>query len=397
MNILHTSDWHIGQKLYNNERYEEHQQFLDWLLTVIEERQIDLLLVSGDVFDTTNPSHRALELYYQFLAKCFTRCSNIIITGGNHDSVTMLNAARHPLNALNVHVVGGVPEKIEDEIIPIKNKEGKVLFTVCAVPFLRDKDLKSSVIGETHEERIIAIKSGIVKHYEALAELAEAYKTPSIAMGHLFALGSKTSDSERDIHIGNLGEVSSNQFPVFFDYIALGHIHKPQKLGGNDQIRYSGSPIPLSFSERKDTKEVVLLNFDGKAITYQESIEVPVPRKLILIKGTFEEVTTKLNAVDSSEELSTWIEVQIIEEKYSPTIISDFEAFKEEYKQALILKYKVQFTEQVSGADELYDEGIGIEDLKPKEVFERKIEDLEDKDTLLETFDELMNLMEEEG
>ena len=395
MKIVHTSDWHIGQKLYNNERYAEHEAFLNWLLDYIRTNQIDVLLVSGDVFDTTNPSNRALEIYYQFIAQCSRLTSQIIVTGGNHDSISTLNAAQKPLEALNVHVIGGATDKLEDELVLIKDKNGKPAFTVAAVPFLRDRNLKSSVSGESHEDRIRAIKEGIKGHYDALATLAEAKQFPAIAMGHLYASGSLTSDSERDIHIGNLGEISSHQFPSYFDYIALGHIHKPQKLGGDDQIRYSGSPLPLSFSERKDQKQVVLLHFDGKKVSYQESVLTPISRQLILVKGTLNEVIKKLEAFEEANDFETWVEVQLLEKSYSASLVSDFEFFKSNYKKAKILKYKIQFEESIQGADELFDEGVDIEDLSPREVFVKKVTDDPNAELLLGAFDELMANLEE--
>ena len=394
MKILHTSDWHIGQKLYTNERYEEHEAFLNWLLQTIVQEDVEVLLVSGDVFDVTTPSNRALGIYYRFLAECSRVCKHIIVTGGNHDSISTLNSAQLPLKALNISVVGGATENIEDELIAIE-EDGKLLFTIAAVPFLRDKDLKSSVVGESHEERITALKTGIVDHYNQLAEIAKDKKVPSIAMGHLFATGSKTSDSERDIHIGNLGEVSSNQFPTYFDYVALGHIHKPQKLGGNNQIRYSGSPIPLSFSERKDEKEIVLLNFDGKQIEYERSIKTPIMRTLIRVKGDLNTVIKELDELESDIDYTTWVEVEITEPTYSSSIVSDFEEYKSQYKKAKVLKYKISYKSKIEGADELFDEGTGVEDLSPREVFEKKIADEDEADIMLSAFDELMDKINE--
>src|SRR6478735_2806017 len=200
MKVLHTSDWHLGKRLLHHERTEEHQHFLDWLLQVIRLEKVDVLLVAGDVFDTGAPSNAALKQYYDFLRALHqTGCQHVIITGGNHDSIATLNAPKELLKFFNIHVIGGVPENVLDEIIPVKNAAGKVELVVCAVPFLRDKDIRLSIAGETAEEREQRIKDGICNHYKELVPLIENYKLagiPVIATGHLFAAASSTSDSE---------------------------------------------------------------------------------------------------------------------------------------------------------------------------------------------------------
>ena len=390
MKILHTSDWHIGQKLYGNERYIEHERFLDWLLNYIQNNSIDILLVSGDIFDTSTPSNKALNLYYNFVALCSSVCKRIIITGGNHDSISTLNAAQFPLKHLNVDVIGGATAQISEELIVINDELNSPLLSVAAVPFLRDKDLKSSSNTETSEERIKAIKEGIINHYKELEVLAKNKNVPSIAMGHLFMSGSSTSDSERDIHIGNLGEVTTTNFPKYFDYIALGHIHKPQRLGDNDNFRYSGSPIPLSFSERKDDKQIVIVELSNDKVNFKEIVKVPCYRKLLKVSGTLKEVQGELNLIEDDNDLKPWIEVIINEPEFNSSIITDFEEFKTNFSKGIILKYKVSYEKQAIGADEFFDEGVGIDELSPTEVFEMKIENDDEADLLREAFTEVL-------
>jgi len=394
MKILHSSDWHIGQRLYTNYRDEEHELFFDWLIEQINTHNIDLLIVAGDIFDVAFPSNQALKLYYQTLTRiASSHCKDIIITGGNHDSVSTLNAPKEILNFLNIHIVGGATENIEDEIIEIRENE-KTQLVVCAVPFLRDSDIRKSISGESFEAKTNAIKEGITNHYMQLSELTQKYKDeniPVIATGHLYTSGASTSDSEREIYIGNLGNITSENLLFFFDYLALGHIHRPQIVGKNESIRYSGSPIPLSFSEQNDKKSVVLLRLSAKAKNI-EWLEVPQFRKLISIKGNYNDVKDKLQNYESSGKLVDWAEVSIFEEVTDLSIRSDFEKFKADLKHIEILKYNISFAEELKEIHHFFDESQSIQDIDVEEVFDKMLEDLQiiNKEDLKLSFKELL-------
>src|SRR5690606_26452846 len=272
MRVLHTSDWHLGQRLVNLDRTEEHQHFLDWLLQTIEQEKVEVLLMSGDVFDTGAPSNTALRQYYNFLTRvCATCCRHIVITGGNHDSISTLNAPKELLDCFNIKVIGGASDNPLDELIILNNPDTEQTeLIVCAVPFLRDRDLRLSVPGESTEEREKRLKQGIASHYAGFVEHILPYKAqqiPVVAMGHLFAAGGSTTESEKEIHVGNLAQIGADQFPKEFDYVALGHLHRPQLVNKTHHIRYSGSPIPLSFSEVTDNKIILILDFEAGALT----------------------------------------------------------------------------------------------------------------------------------
>ncbi len=378
MKILHTSDWHIGQRLYNRDREEEHQLFFDWLIQQIDQHKIDILLVSGDIFDVGYPSNAALKLYYQTLTRLQnTHCKHVVIIGGNHDSVSTLHAPREILKYLNVHIVGGITGQIKDEIIEIRDENNTLRALVAAVPFLRDRDIRQSVAGETYLERSEAIRQGIIKHYSELAEILQAYKNqkiPIIAMGHLFAVGAIRSESERDIHIGTLGNIEVNDLPSGFDYVALGHIHKPQIIGKNQRIRYSGSPIPLSFSERSDNKSLVMIDFSIQDKPEIALLPVPNFRKLVSFSGSFSKISSLLTNYQSDSELSDWAEIKIEEEKHDPALISRFEQLMESLDKVEILKYFFNFKDKISGADQLYDENTSLDQMDVKEVFDKLLE-----------------------
>lgn len=398
MTILHTSDWHIGQRLYGEEREEEHRLFFDWLIETINTQNVDVLLVAGDVFDVAYPSNSALQLYYQTLTRIKqTNCRYIVITGGNHDSVSTLNAPKEVLQYLDVHVVGGVGNTIEDEIIEIQLSETDKA-VICAVPFLRDRDIRQAVAGESYENRTKAIREGIAAHYQQLAEATERYKKagiPLIATGHLFVNGATTSESERDIYIGNLGEINVKHFPPVFDYLALGHIHKPQIVANNPAIRYSGAPIPLSFSERHGSKSVVLIRTmpeNDEKLQPPELIQVPAFRELIAFKGNFREVMEKIHHFSTDASLQAWAEVEITEEKKNPAQIEEFEQLRQVQLPVKILKYQFRYTDEATGTDELYNATTSLRDLEVGDVFKKLLENqgISDRDDLIHSFNELV-------
>jgi len=401
--VLHTADWHLGKRLEQCERTEEHQQFLDWLITKLSAQCIDVLIIAGDIFDTGTPSNTALKQYYDFLWKVKnTCCKEVIIIGGNHDSVTTLNAPKDLLKYFNVHVVGGVPDNFNDQIIPIKGNAGNLDLVVCAVPFLRDKDVRLSVAGETTAEMEARLKQGICGHYNKFIEHLAPFKTdgvPVIATGHLFAAGGANSDSEKDIHVGNLGQVCGDQFPAEFDYVALGHLHRPQVVNKMNHVRYSGSPIPLSFSENEDCKVVLILEFEDGKLSKLEEFEVPCCRKLVRIKGNPETVKNKILLLeDDGLCYPAWVEVQVETEGYIHDLEEQLHKLvknKSFIERLFIRQLRLR---PARSLDEQTAEATALTDLDPKTVFKKKVESAYpdgQTDDLLQTFNEVLELMRE--
>ncbi len=405
MKILHTADWHLGKRLEQSERTDEHQQFLNWLIELLSRECIEVLVISGDVFDSGSPSNAAFEQYYRFLRQVKnTCCREVVIVGGNHDSMSTLNAPRELLKYFNVHIIGGVPEDLNEQIILIKDDAGNTGLVVCAVPFLRDKDVRLSVAGETAAEREARIKEGISRHYHQMRDHILPYKDagiPVIATGHLFAVGSSTSESEKEIHVGNLGQISADHFPPEFDYIALGHIHRPQVINKMNHIRYPGSPIPLSFSETEDRKQVIALSFDnGKLHTLQE-IEVPLYRKLVRIKGDADTVRQKLLLVEEQQALyPAWIEVQVETEAYIHNLNEDLNQLIEGRPWIERLFVRQLKLRPAATLDTQTDESLTLADLDPVTVFLKRCEaELPQGDygVLLQTFREALEAMDQTG
>ena len=319
MKVLHTSDWHIGRTLHDKKRHDEHRAFLDWLLQVISERQIDLLLVCGDIFDTITPGNRQLELYYSFLRSALDMgCRHIIIIGGNHDSPSLLDAPRQVLQPMGVHVIGSARARAEEEVIVLHDPEGKPEAVVCAVPYLRDRDVRTSVEQEDAADKSRRLAAGIAQHYEQVCAHGAAVRdslsswVPMIVTGHLFTTGASVlaGDGVRDLYVGTALEVSASMFPPEADYVALGHLHVPQKVAGSDTIRYSGSPIPMGFGEASTSKQILEVEFLPDTLFCEvETLSVPMFQRLERISGTLEAIEASLGQL-VQQHTSIWVEVE---------------------------------------------------------------------------------------
>ncbi len=395
MKILHTADWHIGKKLHKNELSEDFDLFIDWLCAQIEKEQVDLLLVSGDVFDLANPSSEARKQYYRALIKLKQFNCKIILTGGNHDSPAMLDAPKEILKELDIHIIGGLPETISEAVIPVYGKNNEPELVVAAIPFLRDSDIRSATDGITHEDRLEAARKGIENTFFEAAECCRKNyeRVPALAMGHLFAAGMETSESERDIQIGNQAAFEASKFGNFFNYLALGHIHKPQRVSAVVPAFYSGSPFPLSFSERKDEKRVLLI--DTKGDWEPKSIAIPAFRKLLKITGSLGQLQKKLEELNEKLELESLLEIELLEEQFDAVKIYQLDDLVTAFNKPgyRIVKHRATFTNRQQGASQVYQDRQ-LQDLKPKDVFLEFIAnheyDGETKQEIISAFDEIL-------
>lgn len=316
MRILHTSDWHIGRTLYGRKRYEEFEAFLTWLVQAIQQNEIDALLVAGDVFDTSAPSNRAQELYYRFLCRvAASSCRHVVVVAGNHDSPSFLNAPKELLKALDVHVVGNSAESPEDEVLVLRNGQDVPELIVCAVPYLRDRDIRVVEAGESIEDKERKLIEGIRNHYSTVAALAEQRRKelgvdiPIVGTGHLFTAGGQTieGDGVRELYVGSLAHVTAGIFPTCFNYVALGHLHVPQKVNGSEIIRYSGSPLPMGFGEAKQQKSICQVEFHSTTASVQ-LIDVPIFQKLERVKGDWDGISNRILELSATAS-EGWLEV----------------------------------------------------------------------------------------
>jgi exonuclease SbcD len=376
MRILHTADWHLGARLVERDRLPEHAAFLDWIIDTLRTEKIDALLLSGDVFDAANPPQDAVGLYFDFLKRLADlRTVKAVITGGNHDSASHLNAPRELLKRFEVHVFGHTGENVVDL--------GDAV--VAAVPFLRERDLRQASAGEAMTDVQSQVRAAIRSHYaEQLAACrALAGKRPIIAMGHLTVLGASTSDSERDIHIGNLGAVGADVFEGF-GYTALGHLHKPQRVAGLEHVRYSGSPVALSFSEAADRKSVVVLDTDGMKI---ETLPIPVTRMLTRVSVSRGTLAADLEKVAAA----SWAEVTVKLDAPEP----DLDRLIREAAGGRFEVLKVLADLPQSVATTWEHTGPALSELQPREVFRELLREKQiEGEELSAVFDELLAMRE---
>lgn len=382
MKILHTSDWHIGSTLYGRKRYDESERFLQWLVETIKNQSIEALLVAGDIFDTSTPSNTAQELYYRFLNEVSrTTCRHVIVTGGNHDSPSFLDAPKALLKAFNVYVVGSAAEREEDEVLVLKDAHNNPEVIVCAVPFLRDRDVRQSNEGESYRDKENRLVEGIISHYqkvyeEACKERNELGKSlPIIGMGHLFIAGSSIykrsgeTNGERDLYVGSLGQVPADRLP-FFDYFALGHLHIPQKVAGCETIRYSGSPMAMNFDEIHQQKSVVLIDIDDQHIDVQ-TIPVPAFRHFDQIKGDWDSIEASLRRL-KEESFAGWVEV-IYEGQEA--IGNLRERVYKLVENTSVEVLKIQNAMLFNAVMKQYEKEVELQDLNPPDVFDQCLTD----------------------
>ena len=331
MRILHTADWHLGHRLYNRDRTAEHRAALDWLIKTVEDECVDVVVVAGDIFDVTNPSNQAKELYYNFLGRLVdTCCSSAVVVGGNHDSASLLDAPRGLLRALKLHVVGAADGEVADRVIPVRCGEEELL--VAAVPYLRERDLRTARFNENPQEREEALRQGIRDHFEAIAVAAEERRAgrdlPIIATGHLFVSGASDDEEKKSyIYQANEHNIGAEQFPACFDYVALGHVHRAQSVGNRDHIRYAGSLVPLTFIEGQAARSVRIVDIGpaGTPVTTRKVL-VPGSRQLLRLRYPLAEVETRLRefarqaAGQDDTTLTPWAEVRVLTDEPIPNL-----------------------------------------------------------------------------
>jgi len=315
MRLIHTADWHLGQFFYTKSRAPEHDAFLTWLVGQVEQHQVDAVIVAGDVFDTGSPPSYARELYNRFVVSLHQTGCQLIILAGNHDSVAMLNESRELLACLNTRVIAAASEDPADQVLMLNQRDGQPGAVLCAIPFLRPRDITVSKAGQSGREKQQTLLEAITHHYQrsyaAAVQIRGELPLPIIATGHLTTMGVTKSDAVRDIYIGTLDAFPAQAFPPA-DYIALGHIHRAQRIADTDHIRYSGSPIPLSFDELGRDKSVFLVDFADGQLQQVMPLTVPLFQPMQMIKGSLEEIERQLREIQPPETgQKVWLDIEI--------------------------------------------------------------------------------------
>ncbi len=373
MRIIHTADWHLGQFFYSKSRAAEHQAFLDWLLAQITQHQVDALIIAGDLFDTGSPPSYAREMFNRFVVALQSTHCELIVLAGNHDSVATLNESRELLACLNTRVITSATPQGEQQVLTLHQRDGTPGALLCAIPYLRPRDILRSQAGQSGREKQISLLEAIEQHYQqcyaaALAERADR-TLPIIATGHITTVGVTKSDSVRDIYIGTLDAFPAQAFPAA-DYIALGHIHRAQRIANSDHIRYSGSPIPLSFDELGREKSVFLLEFSAQ-LDSVTALPIPQFQPMQMLKGSMAEIEQQLGEFSEGDrEQPVWLDIEITTQEYLSDLQRRVEQLTEALPVEVLLVRRSREQRQCSLARM---DNETLSELKVEEVFARRL------------------------
>jgi DNA repair protein SbcD/Mre11 len=390
MKLIHTADWHLGQSFHGQERQAEHRAFLTWLLDTLAERRADALLVAGDIFDVVNPSLRAQELLYDFIVSAHERLPmlDMVLIAGNHDSGNRVELPAPLMRRLRTHALGRVSWcndgtlDAERLLVPLTDAQGKTRAWCLALPFLRpaevtgnglirDDDSESDNRNDDARNDYVA---GISRVHQQLIEAARDRREPGqalVAMSHAHLHGATVSEaSERPIVIGGEESISTALFPADIAYVALGHLHRAQRVG-ESRIRYSGSPLPLDFSEVDYPHQVVEARLDGEALA--EVTSIPVPRPVAMQRlgpAPLAAILAELEALEHDPALPRerwpWLEVSVELEVPAPDLRARVEAALAD-KAVRLLRLQRRLPEV---ANDVRPTRVDLEDLGPRRLFE---------------------------
>lgn len=392
MKLIHTADWHLGQSFHGQERHAEHRAFLTWLLDTLAEREADALLVAGDIFDVVNPSLRAQELLYDFIVSAHERLPHLdlVLIAGNHDSGNRIELPAPLMRRLRTHALGRVSWLDDGRLdadrllVPLTDATGETRAWCLALPFLRPAEVTGARVASGDDaSRDASPKddgpndyvAGITRVHRQLIEAARDRRQPGqalVAMSHAHLHGAAVSEaSERPIVIGGEESISAALFPAEIAYVALGHLHRAQQVG-EARIRYSGSPLPLDFSEVAYPHQVVEVTLDGESLGDAQAIPVPRPVAMHRIgPGPLETVLAELEALEDDPGLSReqwpWLEVRVELDAPIPDLRARVDAALE--GRALRLLRLARRLPEV--ADEAHPARVDLETLGPRKLFER--------------------------
>lgn len=387
MRLLHTSDWHLGQTLHNFDRTYEHTCFLDWLVETLAAEEIDVLLIAGDIFDNANPSAAAHRQLYRFLqqAKAKVPHLQVVVIAGNHDSPGRLEAPTPLLEAHGTVVVGNVGRTpdgaidLERLLVPLRDRAGKVAAWCLAIPFLRPGDVPRAVL-DAEETALDPYLHGTTLLYRQAFALAQSRCTGGeaiVAMGHCHMVdGQSSQDSERRIVIGGTEALPATMFDPQVAYVALGHLHLAQKVGGHEHRRYCGSPLPLSFSEVGYQHQVLRIDLDGAQV--QAVTPLLVPRAVQLLRvpsqpAPLGEALAALEALDVPDaplHAQPYLEVRVLLDGPEPGLRAQIEAVLAGKPVRLA---KIEPTRRHAGAEQP-DQALTLDQLaqlQPDDIFRR--------------------------
>ena len=403
LRVLHSSDWHLGQHFMGKTRQAEHQAFCAWLLEQVRAHAVDVLLIAGDVFDTGAPPSYAREQYYRLVVELRDAGCALVVLGGNHDSPAMLGESRSLLAQLGTQVVPAVGLDLAEQVLVLNDRRGQPGAILCAIPFIRPRDVLASQAGQSAQDKQQSLQQAIAAHYQALQALALERRNeigqplPIIATGHLTTVGASASESVREIYVGSLEAFPTSAFPPA-DYIALGHIHRPQKVGGLEHVRYSGSPIALSFDETRQQKEVLLLEFGEASLQSITPLAVPVFQPMASLRGSLKELAGAIAevAAQGTGERPVWLEVQVSTDDYLSDLQGRISALCEGHAVEVLRIRRERGNASASLASAARET---LDELSVEDVFARRLQqevlDEADSQRLLERYRQVLEAVQE--
>ena len=385
MRILHTSDWHLGQHFMGRSRQREHAALLQWITQQVQAHDVDAVIIAGDIFDTAAPPSYARELYHQLIASLHATGTALLVLGGNHDSVSVLGESQPLLHHLNTTVIAhtGAPEQ-HVVVLPRRTAAGEPYAPgciVCALPFIRARDVQTSLPGQSMQDKQQGLLDAIRTTYANVYAVAQARQTqlqheygvrvPIVATGHLTTLGTSRTESVREIYVGTLDAFPTDAFPPA-DYIALGHIHQPQQVGSARHIQYSGSPLALGFDELGQRKQVLLVDLNAEGLQDLTALPVPVWQPMASVQGTLQSLPAQLQALAHTADKAqpTWLEITVQQDDYLPDLAARVEALVQDLPLQ-VLRIRRQRAASRSTLHSTH--GESLQELDPLQVFERRL------------------------
>ena len=400
MRILHTSDWHLGKYLGTSSRLPEQVEFMEELIEIVEKQKIDLIIIAGDIYDTNNPPAEAENLFYNTLIRLSNKGQRpVIIVAGNHDSPERIAAAGALAAITGVFIIAAQKTVVHKGVYEHFNIEaadegvlelniGSEKAVIAAIPYPSEKRLNEVFIGQNQE-------SGLQKTYSEkvgtiFSELSKKYReeTINLAVGHFYFNGGVSSDSEREIQIGGSYAVDPAVLPEKAQYVAMGHLHRPQRVAGSDKAFYSGSPIQYSKSEINYAKSVYIADIKPGNEALVEKIYLRNYKPIEVWKA--DSIEEAIRICRERQHEKNWVFLEIKTQR--PLLLSEIKEIKMAKKDIVEIRPYIESADSESGRESV-EESEEIKSLK--EEFcdfyqERKEGAIPDKD-LVELFLSLCN------
>jgi DNA repair protein SbcD/Mre11 len=323
--LIHTSDWHLGRTLHGEDLLPHQAAFLDWLLAESVSHQVDAIVVAGDIYDRAVPPVEAVTVLDRALRGFANARIPVLLISGNHDSAVRLGFGASLSEVAGVHL----RTEVADIARPVVVADDHGQVAIYGIPYLLPDAVMADLGAERSHASVLAAAAAQIR-----ADAASRGIGRTVVTAHAFISGALPCDSERDIRVGGIGDAPASVF-AGLNYVALGHLHGQQDVrppGETSRIRYSGSPLAFSFSERNQAKSVTLAEVDGAGAVTTTKLAVPVPRRLRQVRGTLDE----LLAIADADLAQAWLKV-ILTDTVRPS--SPMERLRERWPHTLVLDF----------------------------------------------------------